>query len=240
MGERDALGLCSPAFPSWAVPLATLAHVCCLSSLCLSISTEQNNNSSLLGKALRSNGGKCCSYRLYAMTLGQIADEPHQGYRGVRAGQLTSSCACVWRTDLCKCSASTFRGRLEAFWHLATSWYICAKPVRMAQRQDLKHQRPRTTLCNPCSDCKEPTFVRCHRHRVWASKSCLTWATFIEISLHCIPLSSRSPKAPYLKVIPVWNHRGNLGLKLCQNKQASSHSGAQGSSVHRSGWLCRS
>lgn len=61
----------------------------------------------------------------------------------------------------------------------------------------------------------------------------------IPVALHCSPLSWRSPRAPHLKVIAMWNHRDHLGLKLRQNKQASSHSGARGSSVCRSEQLCR-
>lgn len=58
---------------------------------------EQNNNSSLLGEALRdlTVGSAAVSYQLYPLLLRQIADEPHCGYRGVKAGQPASGCACV-------------------------------------------------------------------------------------------------------------------------------------------------
>lgn len=63
-----------------------------------------------------------------------------------------------------------------------------------------------------------------------------TWTGLIaiKISLHCIPLSQGHQK---LKAIPLWNHRDNLCLKLCWNKQGSSHSRAQGGSMCRPWWL---
>lgn len=66
-----------------------------------------------------------------------------------------------------------------------------------------------------------------------------TWAGLIaiKISLHSIPLSQGQQK---LKANPVWNQRNNLGLKLCWNKQGSSHSRAQGGSTCRAWWVCRS
>lgn len=65
-----------------------------------------------------------------------------------------------------------------------------------------------------------------------------TWAGLITIkmSLHCIPLSQGHQR---LNAIPLWNHRDNLGLKLCWNKQGSSHSRAQGGSMCRAWWLCQ-
>lgn len=77
-------------------------------------------------------------------------------------------------------------------------------------------------------------------HGVWGRKSCLTQARFHSniSALHSPEL--KVTKSTLSQGTAMCNHSDNLGLKLCQSKQASSHGRVLGSAVCRPEWLCRS